>query len=94
MIQLAIARHELVYLIPSCQRHAAGAAAGIHTQSEAMSLGSKTNSKSLGYHFQRFQGEGQDDDTQFESVHLLSLEAAEALCSRMKERIPVEVCAP
>lgn len=57
-----------------------------------MSLGSKTASfsKSAGYHFQRFQGEGQED-SQFESVSLLSLEAAEALCSRMKDGIPVEV---
>lgn len=76
----------------------------IRTQTTTMSVGSKgskyskggtSNSvtKSTGYQFQRFQGEGQDEDSQFESVKLLSLEAAEALCSRMKDGIPVEVCA-
>lgn len=60
---------------------------------ETLSAGSKagSGSKSAGYHFQRFKGEGHEDDSQFESVNLLSLEAAEALCSRMRDGIPVEV---
>lgn len=68
--------------------------ASAYLQSGASSLGSKTGStsRSSAYQFQRFQGEGQDDDSQFESVNLLSLEAAEALCSRMRGGIPVEVC--
>lgn len=66
----------------------------VRLQSETVSLGSKTgtSSKSGGYHFQRFQGEGEDENSEFDSVNLLSLEAAEALCSRMKDSIPVEVC--
>lgn len=56
--------------------------------------GSKSSGRGAGYRFQRFEGEGQDDYSQFESVNILSLEAAEALCSRMKEGIPVEVRRP
>lgn len=87
-----------MYMIPSCQRPAAPG--DIHTQSENASTcskggskgGSRGGSKSTGYHFQRFQGEGCDEYSQFESVNLLSLEAAEALCSRLRDGIPVEVC--
>ena len=67
-------------------------------QSEANSANSQTGSKSsgrgAGYRFQRYKGEGQDEDSQFDSVNLLSLEAAEALCSRMRDGVPVEVRAP
>ncbi|CAM9606556.1 unnamed protein product, partial [Ectocarpus fasciculatus] len=51
---------------------------------------SSTSSRSAGYRFQRFEGEGQDDESQFESAMLLGFEAAEFLCLKMRNCIPVE----
>lgn len=50
--------------------------------------------KSTRYCFQRFKGEGDEGEVQFDSAMLLSAEAAGVLCSRMRDEIPVEVFHP
>ncbi|CAM9985809.1 unnamed protein product, partial [Ectocarpus sp. 12 AP-2014] len=51
---------------------------------------SNTSSRSAGYRFQRFEGEGGEDESQFESAMLLGFEAAEFLCLKMRSCIPIE----
>ncbi|CAB1114919.1 unnamed protein product [Ectocarpus sp. CCAP 1310/34] len=54
------------------------------------SVFSSNSSKSAGYRFQRFEGEGGEDESQFESAMLLDFEAAEFLCLKMRSCIPIE----